>query len=250
VRVAADPIGDLRRPGPWAGENLVVPSERTHHRPDSASAGSVGRATRKRPRGSYVRFERSGPMQLWQRDIVGGIRLVNATTGELREAKVVTAAAQWPADRETTLDLVCHAEQHQSYTLISDEAALRVLWLPGVAAMTLATANIKPGDLLLFHGKGFVSWAIRKIDGSEVNHVAIAFGDGLAEAGGALQTRPIPTSFTKDDTASLNESSTESTSGKRQALHEAEDFCCDSVARRTLDWKGNLLSHSNRSDFV
>ncbi len=45
---------------------------------------------RKRPRDSYKRFERSGPMQLWGIDIVGGITLVNTTTGELREAKIVT----------------------------------------------------------------------------------------------------------------------------------------------------------------
>jgi hypothetical protein len=30
-------------------------------------------------------------MQLWQMDIVGGIGLVSPATGELREAKVVTA---------------------------------------------------------------------------------------------------------------------------------------------------------------
>jgi transposase InsO family protein len=30
-------------------------------------------------------------MLLWQMDIVGGVRLVSAVTGELREAKVVTA---------------------------------------------------------------------------------------------------------------------------------------------------------------
>jgi hypothetical protein len=67
--------------------------------------------------------------------------------------------------------------------------------------MTIVTADVNPGDLLLFHGKSFISWAIRKIDGSEVNHVAIALGDGqLAEAGGAgLQTRAIPTSFTDDE---------------------------------------------------
>lgn len=63
--------------------------------------------------------------------------------------------------------------------------------------MTISTADIQPGDLLLFHGKGFVSWAIRKIDGSEVNHTAIAIPDGkLAEAGGfGLTTRDIPTAF-------------------------------------------------------
>lgn len=45
---------------------------------------------RKRPRDSYQRFERPGPMQLWGIDIVGGVSLVNTVTGELREAKIVT----------------------------------------------------------------------------------------------------------------------------------------------------------------
>lgn len=60
--------------------------------------------------------------------------------------------------------------------------------------MNITAADIEPGDLLLFHGDGFVSWAIRKIDGSEVNHAAVALGGGmLAEAeGGGLRTRPIP----------------------------------------------------------
>jgi transposase InsO family protein len=52
--------------------------------------GLVKTRPRKRPRDSYLRFERPGPMQLWGIDIVGGIQLVNTTTGELREAKVVT----------------------------------------------------------------------------------------------------------------------------------------------------------------
>jgi hypothetical protein len=37
-----------------------------------------------------VRFERSGPMQLWRIDIVGRIVLVDPKTGVLREAEVVT----------------------------------------------------------------------------------------------------------------------------------------------------------------
>jgi transposase InsO family protein len=80
----------LRKPAPWAAAGLAVPSERTIdrilHRQGLARA-----RPRKRPRDSYVRFERPGPMQLWQMDIVGGIRLVSPVTGELREAKVVTA---------------------------------------------------------------------------------------------------------------------------------------------------------------
>ena len=60
--------------------------------------------------------------------------------------------------------------------------------------MTFSAADVKPGDILLFHGKGFVSWAIRLFDGTNVNHAAIALGgDQLGEAGGfGLQRRTIP----------------------------------------------------------
>jgi transposase InsO family protein len=80
----------LRKPGPWATGGLVVPSERTIDR-ILHRQGLLRARPRKRPKDSYVRFERPGPMQLWQMDIVGGIRLVSPLTGELREAKVVTA---------------------------------------------------------------------------------------------------------------------------------------------------------------
>jgi len=80
----------LRRPGPWTAEQVAVPSERTIDR-ILLRHGLLRARPRKRPRESYKRFERPGPMQLWQMDIVGGIRLVSTVTGELREAKVVTA---------------------------------------------------------------------------------------------------------------------------------------------------------------
>jgi len=53
--------------------------------------------------------------------------------------------------------------------------------------------DIKAGDVLLFHGNGFVSWGIRKFDGTDVNHAAIALDPGmLGEAGGrGLQRTPI-----------------------------------------------------------
>ena len=70
-------------------EGLVLPSERTIVRILSRQGLSVGRP-RKRPRESYRRWERPAPMQLWGIDIVGGVMLVNPTTGVLREAKVVT----------------------------------------------------------------------------------------------------------------------------------------------------------------
>jgi transposase InsO family protein len=52
--------------------------------------GLVQPRKRKRPKDSYKRWERPRPMQLWQLDIVGGVWLVDVTTGEVREAKVVT----------------------------------------------------------------------------------------------------------------------------------------------------------------
>jgi hypothetical protein len=59
----------LRKPGPWASGDLVVPSERTIDRLLHRK-GLLRARPRKRPRDSYVRFERPGPMQLWQMDIV------------------------------------------------------------------------------------------------------------------------------------------------------------------------------------
>jgi hypothetical protein len=80
----------LRKPSPWAAEGLVVPSERTVDR-ILHRQGLLRARPRKRPKDTYVRFERPGPMQLWQMGTVGGVRLVSPLTGELREAKVVTA---------------------------------------------------------------------------------------------------------------------------------------------------------------
>jgi transposase InsO family protein len=76
----------LRRP--VAG--VVVPSTATINRILTRQHLVVPRP-RKRPRDSFVRWERPAPMQLWGMDIVGGVMLVNPVTGEVREAKVVTA---------------------------------------------------------------------------------------------------------------------------------------------------------------
>jgi transposase-like protein len=75
----------LRRPAP----GLVVPAERTIDR-ILIRQGLLATHPRKRPKDSFVRFERPGPMQLWGIDIVGGISLVDVATGEVREAKLVT----------------------------------------------------------------------------------------------------------------------------------------------------------------
>ena len=86
----------LRRGLAWHAEEAlavlagsVVPSTSTINR-ILRRHGLVKARPRKRPRDSYVRFERPGPMQLWGVDIVGGVRLVDTGTGELREAKIVT----------------------------------------------------------------------------------------------------------------------------------------------------------------
>jgi transposase InsO family protein len=74
----------LRRP-----PGVAVPSERTINR-IFARQGLVSPRPRKRPRDSYRRWQRPGPMQLWQIDIVGGVMITGPGTGGLREAKVVT----------------------------------------------------------------------------------------------------------------------------------------------------------------
>jgi transposase InsO family protein len=79
----------LRRPVPWQPADLEIPSERTIDR-ILIRQELLRQRPRKRPRDSWKRFERPGPMQLWGIDIVGGVTLVNTTTGELREAKIVT----------------------------------------------------------------------------------------------------------------------------------------------------------------
>lgn len=52
--------------------------------------GLVAGRGRRRKRSEYVRWERPAAMQLWQLDIVYGPRLVDTTTGEVREARIVT----------------------------------------------------------------------------------------------------------------------------------------------------------------
>jgi transposase InsO family protein len=87
----------LRRPLPWADRADVVDSESGSTVPSVSTInrilarhGLVKSRPRKRPRSSFKRFERPGPMQLWGIDIVGGITLVDTSTGEVREAKIVT----------------------------------------------------------------------------------------------------------------------------------------------------------------
>lgn len=70
----------LRQPGPWQRGEIAVPSERTIDR-ILIRQGLLRQRKAKRPRESFQRFERPGPMQLWGIDVVGGIQLVNAILG-------------------------------------------------------------------------------------------------------------------------------------------------------------------------
>src|SRR5690349_15936897 len=74
----------LRTGPPWHAEQALpvgqVPSTSTINRV-LRRHGLVKPRPRKRPRDSFIRFERPGPMQLWGIDIVGGISLVNPLTG-------------------------------------------------------------------------------------------------------------------------------------------------------------------------
>ncbi len=72
----------LRKPAAWSSGTLTVPSERTIDR-ILRRQGLLRSRPRKRPRDSFVRWERPAAMQLWQLDIVGGLQLVTPATGVL-----------------------------------------------------------------------------------------------------------------------------------------------------------------------
>jgi hypothetical protein len=64
-------------------EELAVPSTATVNR-ILVRHGLVVQRKRKRPRESYIRWQRPGPMQLWQVDIVGGVMILDPVSGVLR----------------------------------------------------------------------------------------------------------------------------------------------------------------------
>lgn len=70
-------------------DGVTIPSAATMNR-ILIRHGLVVQRKRKRPRDSYLRWQRPRPMQLWQLDIVGGVWLVDTAIGVLREVKVVT----------------------------------------------------------------------------------------------------------------------------------------------------------------
>jgi transposase len=122
----------LRRP-----RGVVVPAERTINR-ILARHGLVSPRPRKRPRDSYRRWERPGPMQLWQIDIVGGVMIADQRTGGLREAKIVTGV-----------------DDHSRYCVIAavtERATGRAVCLALAAALR---AFGVPEEILTDNGKQF-----------------------------------------------------------------------------------------------
>jgi len=125
----------LKATEPMAG--MVMPSERTIDR-ILHRQGLLRSRPRKRPRESYRRWERPGPMQLWAVDIVGGVMLVDPRTGVLREGKVVTGV-----------------DDHSRYCVM---AAVVERATSRAVCLALATALSRygvPGEILSDNGKQF-----------------------------------------------------------------------------------------------
>jgi transposase InsO family protein len=120
-----------------AGGAAVVPAERTINRILSRH-GLLDHKTRKRRRESFKRWQREAPMQLWQMDIVGGVMIVDAASGQVREAKVVTGV-----------------DDHSRYCVIA-----KVVARPTGRAVCLALAEALakfgvPEEILTDNGKQF-----------------------------------------------------------------------------------------------
>src|SRR5215218_4218689 len=118
-------------------DGLVIPSASTVNR-ILVRHGLVLQRKRKRPRDSYIRWQRQGPMQLWQLDIVGGVWLVDTATGMLREAKVVTGV-----------------DDHSRYCVIAsvvERATARAVCLALAAALSKYGV---PEEILTDNGRQF-----------------------------------------------------------------------------------------------
>jgi transposase InsO family protein len=116
---------------------IDVPSTRTVNR-ILIRQGLLAPCPRKRPRESYRRWERPGPMQLWAVDIVGGVMLVDPRTGVLREAKVVTGV-----------------DDHSRYCVMAavvERATGRAVCLALAAALSRFGV---PGEILSDNGRQF-----------------------------------------------------------------------------------------------
>lgn len=85
--------------------------------------GLIEPAPRKRPKDSYVRWERDAPMALWQPDIVGGLFLADGT-----EAKIVTGV-----DDHSRYSVICRVVPRATgrAVCLAFAGALRRFGVPG-----------------------------------------------------------------------------------------------------------------------
>jgi transposase InsO family protein len=145
-------VCELRRAHPrWGAQRIVhelmrapappepMPSRATVHR-ILVRHGLVVERTRRRRRSEYVRWQRPAAMALWQLDIVHGPMLVDASTGELREARIVTGV-----------------DDHSRYCVLA-----RVVWRATGRAICLAFSEAlqrygAPEEVLTDNGKQFTA---------------------------------------------------------------------------------------------
>jgi transposase InsO family protein len=126
-------VCELRREHPrWGPRRIVhelgragvspVPSRMSAYRA-LVRHGLIDPQPRKRPKSSYVRWERQAPMALWQLDIVGGVFLADGT-----EAKIVTGV-----DDHSRYCVICQvvARATGRAVCLAFAAALRQFGVPG-----------------------------------------------------------------------------------------------------------------------
>ena len=96
--------------------------------------GLIDPQPRKRPKDSYVRWERDAPMALWQLDIVGGVFLADGT-----EAKVVTGV-----DDHSRYCVICQvvARATGRAVCLAFAAALRQFGVPAKCSRTMASSSL------------------------------------------------------------------------------------------------------------
>lgn len=207
-------VAEMRRRHPrWGAKRIRmellragregVPSTRTINR-ILVRQGLIESRPRKRPRDSYRRWQRPGPMQLWQLDIVGGVMLVDTTTGVLREAKVVTGV-----DDHSRFCVIAH---------VTERATSRAVCL--ALASALARFGV-PEEVLTDNGKQFTD---RFGKGGEVLFDKICRKNGI----GHRLTQPAsPTTTGKIERFHLTL--------RRELLDDHEPFESVDAAQAALD---------------
>jgi hypothetical protein len=94
--------------------------------------------------------------------------------------------------------------------------------------------SIQQGDVLLFHSEGFVSWAIRFVDGTDWNHAAFVYDPTTAvqiDAGTTVQKLDLKTRVDASDVDYVGVSRLKSAPAQWQPLDTRADFYLNSTTR-------------------